>query len=252
MRNKTVAVCLLFITNMLVFVSCSQEEAFEADEKNSEYKSIYETLKEEPTVSILSLLNNSRASGVEDGYPVFSSEDLNYLSSLSQEDFEKVRDAFIKRLKSAGIEDVESIQDSNYIKIFDLMDGHQGMDQLIAFAQEYITSPQGWNQIELLMPQNISLEQGEVYIYMATYIDKIGRPIYDVLTSKDMPVSRADSQICIRYLQQRLAIAGAAISTEEFIDVMTGGAATPLELIATGADLVSIWLDYEVCNHRWH
>lgn len=96
------------------------------------------------------------------------------------------------------------------------------------------------------------MEQGEVYIYMATYIDKIGRPIYDVLTSKDMPVSRADSPECIWYLQQRLAIAGIAISAEEFLDVMTGGAATPIELIATGADLVGIWLDYDVCNHRWH
>lgn len=252
MLNKTIAVCLLFVANMLVFVSCSQEEEFETYEKTTEYKNIYEALKGESTVSILSLLNNSRASGEEDGYPVFSSEDLNYLSSLSQEDFEKVRDSFIERLKSTGVEDVDSIQDSNYVKIFDLLGGHQGMDQLIAFAQEYITSPQGWNQIELLMPKNIPLEQGEVYVYMATYIDKIGRPIYDVLTSKDMPVSRADSPVCVRYLQQRLAIAGVAISAEEFLDAMTGGTATPLEIVATGADLTGIWLDYEVCNHRWH
>ncbi len=67
-----------------------------------------------------------------------------------------------------------------------------------------------------------------------------------------MPVSRSDSSMCEWYLQQRLAIAGVAISTEEFIDEMTGGAATPLEVVATGADLLGIWIDYEVCNHRWH
>ena len=183
---------------------------------------------------------------------MFSSQDLNYLSSLSQEDFEKVRNSFIMKLENAGIEDIESIQDSNYIKIFDLLGGHEGMDQLITFAEEYITSPQGWNQIEFLMPKITSLEQGEVYIYMATYIDKIGRPIYDVLVSKDMPVSRANSAMCKRYLEQRLAIVEVAITAEAFLDTMTGGAATPLEAIATGADLVGIWIDYEVCNHRWH
>lgn len=128
MLNKTIALCLLFIVNMLGLVSCSQEAEIKADEKTSEYKDMYDVLKGEPTVSILSLLNNSRASGEEIGYPVFSPEDLNYLSSLSQEDLEEVRNAFIKRLKSAGIENIDSIRDSNYIKIFDLLGGHQGMD----------------------------------------------------------------------------------------------------------------------------
>lgn len=252
MLNKTFTVCLLLMANLLVFVSCSQDEELKPNVKDSEYKSIYETMEGEPTVSFFSLLNSSRSSGLEDGYPVFSTQDLNYLSSLSQEDFEKVRDAFIQKLEYAGIEDIESIQDSNYLKVFDLLGGHEGMDQLIAFAQEYMTSPKGWSNIELLMPKNISLEQGKIYVYMATYIDKIGRPIYDVLVSKDAPVSRADSPVCKLYLEQRLAIAGVAMSAEAFLDAMTGGTATPIEVIATGADLVDIWLDYEVCNHRWH
>ena len=98
MLNKTIAICLFFVTNMLVFVSCSQENVFESDKNNTNFKDVYESLKGEPSVSFLSLLNNSRASGVENEYPVFSVEDLNYLSSLSQKDFEEVRDAFIKNL----------------------------------------------------------------------------------------------------------------------------------------------------------
>lgn len=252
MINKIAPVCFIFVAFMLILVSCAKEDDFELNEKNTEYKSIYETLTETPSVSILSLLNNSRTSDEEDGYPLFSSVDLNYLSSLSQEDFEKVRYAFIEMLKSADVKDVESIQDSNYIEIFDLLGGYQGMEQLIAFSQEYITSPRGWNQITHLMPQNISLKQGKIYVYMAAYIDKIGRPIYDALISRDTPASRADSLICKRYLQQRLAIAGLAISADLFIDAMTGGSATPIEFIATGAELLGIWFEYEVCNFRWH
>ncbi|MDE6642628.1 MAG: hypothetical protein K2K27_00810 [Muribaculaceae bacterium] len=110
MLNKTIAICLFFVTNMLVFVSCSQENVFESDKNNTNFKDVYESLKGEPSVSFLSLLNNSRASGVENEYPVFSVEDLNYLSSLSQKDFEEVRDAFIKKLNSASIIDIEEDQ----------------------------------------------------------------------------------------------------------------------------------------------
>ena len=220
--------------------------------KDLDYRGLYEMIKTHPTVSFLSVITNSRGAPSNGGFPIFSSQDLNYLSSLSQEEFEEVREAFIKKIEYAGIEYTDSIQNSYYIKVFDILGGHEGMDRLINFAQEYLALPSGWDQIEPLIPESLSLEQGNIYISMANYIDKIARPIYETLISKTIPNTRGDNPVCDWYLTQRLAIAGVAISTEEFIDCMTGGAATPLEIVATGADLLGIWLDYEVCNHRWH
>jgi hypothetical protein len=56
-------------------------------------------------------------------------------------------------------------------------------------------------------------------------------------------------------MKNRLSLSGINIGVDALVDIMTGGTAavlTPLEDVAIGADLASIWLDYEICNGRWH
>lgn len=251
-----IAICCLL---GVLSTGCSQQEDdIQINDSSSKLHQLYDVTENIETESIFSSLNPaSRSSSSSNTYPVFTQKDLTYLASLSQAEFQLVIDDFNSQLTTNERIEAEEIQDSLYIEVFNILDGHEGMDNLISFAQRYMEASQGWNSIESLLPSNLSHQQGEIYIRMAVYVDKIARPIYNQLVDLDNPTSRAilsngDDPTCKWYLTQRLAIAGIAMSAEAFLDAMTGGAATPIEVVATGADLVGIWLDYEVCNHRWH
>lgn len=248
---------MCFMTQVFT-TGCSEEDEYiDIENQPSELMQLYISNNNIDTTSMFLLLNTNSRTAVDNKYPVFTSEDLEYLSSLTQEEFQDIIDCFNSQLNTNERIEVENIQDSVYIETFTILGGHENMNKLISFTQKYMESAQGWDTIESLLPDNLSYKQGEIYIQMAVYTDKIARPIYEELNGYDLSkdqtsLNNNDIEICKWYLTQRLAIAGIGISAEAFIDSMTGGVATPIEAIATGADLLGIWLDYEVCNHRWH
>lgn len=122
-----------------------------------------------------------------------------------------------------------------------------------------MNSEGGWPFIKALLPEELSQEQRRVYIGLSVYIDRVVRPFYGILTSSDgndeNNASRSSHAICEVEATMKLLLAGVNIGVDELIDVVTGGAGAalvPLEGLALGAELTSIWLDYERCNGRWH
>ncbi|MCM1520993.1 MAG: hypothetical protein NC098_09425 [Lachnoclostridium sp.] len=89
---------------------------------------------------------------------------------------------------------------------------------------------------------------------MSVYVDKIAHPYYDALKNKNMH-NLADRRECVLAAETKLALCGINIGVDVLVDIMTGGATvelTPLETAALQCELINIWLDYEVCNGRWH
>ena len=208
-----------------------------------------------PTSSILSDLKNDSRSGILDGsIPTFSQEDLTYLSSLPQENFKSFQNSLIERIEDeGGMTKLEEIEDENYTRIFYALDGHEGMDQLLEFAQLYIESDGGWNSIQNLIPAEITDEQSKIFIGLAVYIDKVGRPLYSEIQKKSELSN--DRKICKLDAAIKLSLLGVNISVDVLVDIMTGGTGaifSNLEVAALGFELSAIWLDYEVCNNRWH
>lgn len=250
--GKKVQLFLLPCIISLAFVSCSQDSEPKFGSNDSMFKSLYEKMKDESSIPLFSIINNSRAKTIEKGYPEISQQDLEYLSELSPEELESLHNKLVERLEDNGIIDMDSIQDENYIKIFQFLGGHEGMDKFIKFTEDYMNSSKGWEQIERLIPNDLTTEQGEIYITMATYVDRIGRPIYCYLSSQDNPISRSDNPLCRELLKQKLEGLGIDMTVDAFLDLATGGLATEDEMFVIGVDIAGIWLDYEHCNGRWH
>lgn len=219
-------------------------------------KDLYDEMSSVSTRSIISNTNpDSRsADSLSNSIPIFTPEDLEYLSTLNQDEFISFRNNIIDQLGGEdGMSRIEEMEDENYIRIFYAMDGHEGIDNLNDFSCSYLNTPGGWSYLDVLLPDSLTTEQTKIYVGMAVYIDKIGRPIYKAIL-ETTPIS--DSRdICELQAAIKLAIAGINIGVDGLIDIMTGGAGTTLtalETLAIEAQLTSIWIDYEICNGRWH
>lgn len=236
-------------------IGCTQTDEFSSESEDSNAMQLYQMMSKIPTTSILAdVSSESRSSSEYEFYiPTFSQNDLNYLASLNQDEFEAFRNELIERLGPDGIDKLEEIQDINYDRICDILGGHEGMNKLEEFSLAYIETPGGWSYVQELLPINLTDKQINTYISFAVYIDKVSRPLYKTLTS-DIPHSRVKS-MCELNAAISLVTAGINIGVDVMVDIMTGGAGaslTPLEEAAMGAELTSIWIDYEICNGRWH
>ena len=256
MRKKTIHLMPIMLVCMSVFfVGCSHEEINPSINTENDIEQLYNELSSRPSVSIFLIDNISRGNNTL--IPIFTPDDLKYLSSLSQKDFESFRSNIISEFGPNGNEIIENIEDRNYTSIFNLMNGHIGMDEYLNFATTYIESKSGIEILQELIPKNINGIQTKLYVAMAVYIDKLARPLLDelVLHEESSEPSRSGFAYCKWEAERRLALAGVQMGVDALCDVMTGGAAlelTPLEGAAITADLTGIWLDYEVCNGRWH
>lgn len=111
----------------------------------------------------------------------------------------------------------------------------------------------GWGELRSLIPTGLTIEQAKIYVCMAVYIDKVARPIDNVLIDKS--TKSRDSKFCEREARIRLALAGIDVTVYGLVDLLTDGVGftlSTLEESSVAANLMNIWLDYEICNGRWH
>lgn len=258
MTKKIILSAPLILIFVAIFSSCSQEEPIlEKKLNNNIVESYYSELSSSPTISIFS--NNdtqSSRSENEGGIPGLTSEDLKYLSSLSQKEIQALIENLDSRIDAYGREKIEEIEVNNYNRILDLIGGYENMNQYMEFSMSYLETDGGINNLQMLMPQNLNDTQIKLYIAMAIYIDKTARPfIVEVTQSVDSKLSRGDSEYCKWVADMKLALAGVDFGVDILCDIMTDGVAaefTGLEMAAISANITSIWLDYEVCCGRWH
>lgn len=233
---------------------CNEENIIVADE-NSSAEQLYTYLSNLPTTSILSDGNNEDRSRTSTtlAFPVFSKEDLEYIASLNQEQLISFRDSLIFTLGFDGEQLIEDFIDENYIRVFNIMGSPEDMSALEEFAFAYLDTKGGWHALDCLLPQNLTLEKQRIYVGLAVFIDKVSRPFYETLIKN--PARSRDSMLCEWEAAMRLSLAGVDIGVDGLVDIMTDGAGLALEGledVALAADLTSIWLDYEICNGRWH
>ncbi len=253
---------LLFSLSFLMMCflnSCTQENNDEIS--TSKLKELYEKLETCPYNSIFSInYGTSRAEHTSDYiYFAVTNDDIEYLSSLSQDEMKEERERLIQSLGHSGENIIDSLQSVGYEHIFNVLGGHVGMNQLINFTTTYIEnieSTEKWDEISQLIPSNLTENQANIYIYMAVCVNKICRPIYRVLTTRQIQnistTSRNARNICDAQLAAELSIMGIDLTAEAFIDIMSGGAMTAFEATVGCANLVGIWYNYETCNGRWH
>lgn len=253
MKIKLIINCILSIT-MVIFTGCSQDKDIIENNYDSRIEDLY--LKLSKIVYQNSRSNNITDKNSNNVMAFFSNTNLKYLSSLSKEDFLSLKNSLEAQLGKERIDEIEKVSEENYIYIFNLMGGDEGLNRYLNFTYLYLNSNGGIDCLKKMIPAFLSEKQLEYYIGMALYVDKLARPILNTI-SKDRPLSRVnrDKESCKKEAEIRLALVGLNIGVDAFLDLMTDGAAlelTPFEGTAVTADLLSIWIDYEICNGRWH
>lgn len=244
---------VLMAVGITVNVSCVEQEDFMDISNAVSYEQLYNELSNAPSV----LIGKSSRSGSDDvGFPTFDEETLNYMASLTVEEMVAQRDSLINSFGKDLLDSIEESEYQNYVRIFDIVGGHDGVDALSSFAIRYLESKGGWTNLNRLMPSNLSDEQGEIYVAIAVFVDRFSRPVYTVMTAHGyLEVQSRSSKICDMDAAAKLVLAGFDIGVDGMVDAMTGGAGlamAPLEGMALGVELYSIWVDYEICNGRWH
>lgn len=252
--KKTIPIYLVIAVTMTL-ASCVQhdEPTIKQDEVNT-LQELYENLTQIPTTSMLDMaINvNDNSRKIESGLPVLTPEDINYLASISQEEFGEIRD--ILNLQTGESSYTENRQDSKFDKLYYDLGEIDGYKQFISFSEQYITSNEGWSNIEMILPSNLNETQNLIYICQAIYIDKIARPVYNALGKKGNN-ERAQSRgisYCKDLLQSDLIAAGSELTADQFIALMSGGTLEFLDAVDFIIDAFGIWYDYEACNGRFH
>lgn len=193
-----------------------------------------------------------------EGRSYFSKDDLNYLSSLTEKEFKELHSSIVEAC--GGSESIEAIQTHNYMVLYDELTDNgavpERMTRLKSFCEDYLTKKDGKSSLETLVPNDLTDLEVKIYASQAVFIDLVTRPVYDHIEEMElMKAYENDFPWCKAELGFRIALLGLKIGVEAFLDAMSEGIGT-LELILditdAGADVMDMWLQYEVCNGRWH
>lgn len=252
--SLTLKICLCSILS-INFACCKEDEELCFNSENLDYEKLYYEASNIPTYSLLEQVSENGRAGNNSGIqiPVLTESDLDYLASLSFNELKSLRDDVTARLGEGSLEIIDEIEYENYLRIYNLLEGHKGVDKLLDFGRIYLETPGGWQYVESSLPQKVSVEQAKLYIGMSIYIDKIARPI--LLKLDDSPKNSRGLSMCRMEAESKLLLYGFDIGFEAFVDIMTGGAGallTELEAAYDVSRLTSIWLEYEVCMGRQH
>lgn len=245
----------LILIFVAIFSSCSQEEPIlEKKPNNNIAESYYSELSSLPTISIPSISDTQISRSENDGgIPGLTSEDLKYLSSLSQKEIQALIEKLESRIDTYGREKVEEIEVNNYNRILDLIGGYENMNQYTEFSMSYLETEGGINSLQMLMPQNLNENQVKLYVAMAVYIDRTTRPFMKYIVQLDNNASRSHEEGCRAMAAFKLSLLGLSIGVDAFLDITTAGAAvefTDIELLANYAELCSIRSEYDLCMNR--
>lgn len=239
---------------IVAFASCSNETDLTLSKtQNSNSYKTYSDLLSLPSKSLLNSGNgngvNTRSNEVQ--YPAISKNDANILLNMSQCELENVMDSLINL--AGGMQVIDSIQTDNYLSTFNKVGGKEGVGALIDFSTQYLTMKPGWESVEQIIPNDVlNGPMGQQYAEQAAYLDRVARPISELLISSKW---EHDISICKMQLAVDLAYTGVSVSTDAFLDAMSGGVETPeliLQLISAGVNVYETYRNYEECNGRWH
>lgn len=233
---------------------CTHESEITSCETSKSYLSkTYSDIMALPSIPIL---GNDGSEGYttrseDPAYPTVNSYNAKYLLGLSQSELEHVKDSLVN--VAGGIQVLDNIQAANFMSVYNKIGGKEGINALIDFSVQYLNMEPGWDTLAQIIPVNIlNGPAGQQYVEQAAYLDRVARPICELMISsrweKDIP-------FCKMQLMRDLGYAGVSISTDAFLDAMSGGVETPeliLQLISAGVNVYEAYYDYEACNGRWH
>lgn len=226
----------LIFTSFMLFGCISEDDTEEAIKDNySSYENCYNDIVSLPNMNIFSTVyysNSTRSKAV--GFPSVTKEDLNYLSSLSQNEFKNLRDSLAQ--KAGGGEVIDSLEVANYMSLY-LKVTNNGkepnkMTKLKDYCIDYLLNyEQGSNLIENSEYADLSSEELEIYAYQSAFIDKVSRPIYEHIYEESLKATyeyerEGDHVMCMLDLGFKLALAGVDIGVGAFLDAMSGGIGT--------------------------
>ena len=135
------------------------------------------------------------------------------------------------------------------------------MTKLKDYCIDYLLNhEQGSNIIENSEYADLSSAELEIYAHQSAFIDKVSRPVYEHIYEESLKATyeyerKGDHVMCMLDLGFKLALAGVDIGVGAFLDAMSGGIGTEgliLECLKVGVDAMDMWMDYEICNGRWH
>lgn len=264
MKNTSLLFIGLFLAAICATAGCSEVEEYDNSAvcETTSFESYYDELISLEKISIFDIINQESQTRVgKCGFPCLTKADLNYLSTLTKKEFVNLRDSLI--LESGGMEILDSLEIANYMLLYEEITENgkyiERIQRLKEFCIDYLTSPQTNYNFDIDSNYlNLSIYEKKIYTQQSAFIDMVTRPIYDHISTVNLDIvhdRKGDRPDCLLELGTKLAIVGLKIGVSGFLDAMTGGADTAqvvLECLDAGVDAMSLWLDYEVCNGRWH
>ena len=240
--------------------SCQENENLEIEtSQDSSMENLYKSMSNAPTYSVNPFNRPtilSRSEGLYNGaIPVFSPATLDSLANMSVVELQKIMTTYTDALEAAGLSSmIDDCELENTEKIYTTLGDRTKYDELLEFMNIYLISREGFSTIRQLMPKTLNEAQSKIYLAMAVYIDKIGRPIIDHLYPTSI-YTRANETYCKWEAAAKLSVLGVNIGVDAFLDVVTAGGAaafTDLELDITMVGGMEIFYSYEACCGRIH
>lgn len=256
MKNCYKLLCVL--VSVIFAVSCSDElDSIDSISHGENLKSLYEANKTDNKISALTLLNNgTRSSGaLYKDIVVLTKENMDKLSGMSEEKILELKRNIISSFGDNADVVVDSVLNCRMENLYYQLGGSEGLEKFITFTDEYLSSAEVWESVEGCLPVNMTSMEQQFFIVAAAKIDLMARPIVQYLSHSINSSTRSfedDDMYCKFKLKRDLGLMAGELTVEEFLDMMSGGTTTPVDCLVDGAELLSIWLDYEVCNGRFH
>lgn len=209
-----------------------------------------------PTISLLDCTKNLSRNSSLQYIPEFTQEDLNYLTSLTQEEFICEQEKIMSQVEAIPQEKIDEIAINNYNSLMSGLGGQDGIYKLLDFGIRYLQLNGGIEDIKSTLPNKLNSSEIKYYIALSIYIDKLARPISSIMNDniENKPISRQTGD-CKREAETKLLLAGCDFGLDTLIELMTGGADTGEYVFEDAyllADCERIYYDYEVCMGRWH
>ncbi|MCC8038117.1 MAG: hypothetical protein LIP02_08315 [Bacteroidales bacterium] len=247
---------ILFVFGLsCVWAGCTKED-YPLSDNSFDEKAFFDYVNAQKSTSIFQLLKEpSRVfDSINVNIPVFTPEDLEYLSSLSQNQLDSVILEFKVRLGSDPDSVMESREDSNVEYIMRVVGSQHGLTDYQNFVDAYFDTSGGLEQFQLLVPAGLNEDQKKLYEETAVYIDKCARAPYLAFIRNDL-TTRASQGLCKFYAKIRLAICGVNLGASMMLNFCAGNLAAvidALDCIEAAIGIIDTWYQYEICMGRWH
>lgn len=192
MKVKNLLPSVVLITLCGGMTSCSDDpvttnQTRAGGEFASAFQGEYELYSntQQPTLSILDFCLKDVE--VENPYNYkfeFTEGDIDRIKGLDADGLKQLRDRIMKANGFKSVSEVEEVVDEAYNKFCEDMNEEE-LIELDSFIDQYIEMPAGISSIEKIAPKIVNardmLAKDKRILYAAVIVDRIGRPLYDLL-----------------------------------------------------------------------